>query len=88
MDNTIYSAEFAKKLCDEYHLLTNRINRSIKEAVRYGRYETNLVLATDCYDYAKIVKCIDYFKDLGYDVSIQTENCFLDDSVEISISWR
>ena len=61
MDNTIYSAEFAKKLCDEYHSLTDRINRSIKEAVRYGRYETNLV---------------------------QTENCFLDDSVVVSISWR
>lgn len=36
MNNTIYSAEFAKKLCDEYNSLTNRINRSIKEAVSEG----------------------------------------------------
>lgn len=31
MENTIYTAEFARKLCDEYNSLTNKINRYIKK---------------------------------------------------------
>lgn len=58
MHNTIYSAEFAKRLCDEYNSLTNRINRSIKEAVSEGMYQTSVVLANGCSDYDSIEECV------------------------------
>jgi hypothetical protein len=87
MHNTIYSAEFAKRLCDEYNSLTNRINRSIKEAVSEGMYQTSVVLANGCSDYDRIVECVTQFENLGYHISIRNEKLFNNNVVRISISW-
>ena len=87
MNNTIYSAEFAKQLCDEYNSLTNRINRSIKEAISEGMYQTSVVLANGCYDYDRIVECVTQFENLGYHISIRNEKLFNNNVVRISISW-
>jgi hypothetical protein len=70
MENTIYSAEFAKQICDEYNSLTNKMNRSIKEAVSKGEYETSLLLPTNCCDHDDVVECFNQFKNLGYDIYI------------------
>lgn len=88
MENTIYSAEFAKQICDEYNSLTNKINRSIKEAVSKGEYETGLVVPTNCYDYDTVVECFNQFKDLGYDISIGNDDRLGPNFCMISISWR
>lgn len=88
MENTIYSAEFARKLCDEYNSLTNTINRYIKEAVNTGKYQTEFVVTTSCSDYDRIVECLNQFEDLGYCISIRNENLFNNDSFRISISWE
>ena len=87
MNNTIYSAEFAKRLCDEYNSLTNRINRSIKEAVSEGMYQTSVVLANGYSDYDRIVECVTQFENLGYQISIRNEKLFNNNVVRISISW-
>lgn len=88
MENIIYSAEFARKLCDDYNSLTNTINRYIKEAVNTGRYQTDFVVTKACSDYDKLVECLNQFEDLGYCISIRNENLFNNDSVRISISWE
>ena len=87
MNNTIYSAEFAKQLCDEYNSLINRINRSIKEAVSEGMYQTRVVLANGCSDYDSIEECVNQLENLGYHISIRNEKLFNNNVVSISISW-
>lgn len=88
MDNTVYSAEFANQLCDEYNSLPNRINRSIKEAVSEGIYQTSVVLTNACSDYDRIVECVNQFENLGYSISIRNEKIFNNNNVvRISISW-
>ena len=76
MENTIYTAKFAKQLCDEYNSLPNRINRSIKEAVSEGIYKTSVVLTNACSDYDRIVECVNQFENLGYSISIRNEKIF------------
>lgn len=88
MNNPIYSAEFAKQVCDEYNSLTNKMNRSIKEAVSKGEYETSLVLPTNCYDYDNVVECFNQFKNLGYDISVGNDDRLGYDFFRISISWE
>lgn len=88
MENTIYTAEFAKQICDEYNSLTNKINRSIKEAVSEGEYETDLVLPTNFYDYDNVVEVFNQFKNLGYDISIGNDDRFGHNFFRVSISWR
>lgn len=87
MENTIYSAEFAKQLCDEYNSLPNKINRAIKEAVSEGMYKTSVVLTNDCSDYDRIVECVNQFENLGYYISIRNEKLFNNNVVRISILW-
>lgn len=87
MENTIYSAEFAKQICDEYNSLTNKINRSIKQAVSEGKYETSFLLPTNCYDNDDVVECFNQFKNLGYDILIRNDDRFGRDFCMISISW-
>lgn len=88
MNDTIYSAEFAKQLCDEYNSIQSQLNRAIKEAVSYGNYYTSFVLTNAFSDYDRIVECINKFENLGYNVTIQNENLFDRDSVRIIISWN
>ena len=88
MNDTIYSAAFAKQLCDEYNSLQNRINRSIKEAVSEGIYKTSLVVNNACSDYDEIVNCVNKFGMLGYGTLIQNENLFNREVCRISISWE
>lgn len=88
MNDTIYSAEFARQLCDEYNSLQNRINRAIKEAVSKGSYSTNLLVGNACSDYDEIVDCVNRFGMLGYTTLIQNENLFNRDVCRITISWE
>lgn len=88
MENTIYTAKFARQLCDEYNSLTHTINRYIKEAVKTGRYKTEFVVTKACSDHDKLLECLNLLEDLGYCISIRNENLFNNDSVRISISWE
>ena len=88
MNDTIYSAEFAKQICDEYNSLTNKINRSIKEAVSEGIYQTSIVVNNSCSDYDRIIDCVNKFENLGYYVSVRKENLFNRDVCRITIYWN
>lgn len=87
MNDTIYSAEFARQLCDEYNSLKNRINRAIKEAVSEGIYQTSVVVNNACLDHDEIVNCVKKFGMAGYTTLIQEESIFKRDVCRILISW-
>ena len=88
MNDTIYSAEFAKQLCDEYNSVTNQINRAIKEAVSNGKYYCTVVIPYQDLHSEYITKSLDEFRALGYRVSHVCDNsCPVNNSVKMLIKW-
>lgn len=87
MNDTIYSAEFAKQLCDEYNSVTNQINRAIKEAVSNGKYYCTVVIPYQD-PYSDITKSLSEFRELGYLVSeVCGNSCPVNNSMKILIKW-
>lgn len=82
-----FSGTFRDGTRPDFYSLTNKINRSIKEAVSKGEYETSLLLPTNCYDHDDVVECFNQFKNLGYDIFIGNDDRFGRDFCRISISW-
>lgn len=88
MNDTIYSAEFAKQLCDEYNSVTNIINRAIKEAVSKGQYCCNVVIPYQGLSSEDLVKSRNEFLKLGYRVEEVFDNsCLVNLTVKLLISW-
>lgn len=87
MNDTIYSAKFAKQLCDEYNSLQNRINRAIKEAVSQGQYYSTIVICNHDTDDEDILDEVKRFSGLGYRLDLLNYNFFVPHSVKINIFW-
>lgn len=85
MRDTIYSAEFAKQLCDEYNQVKNHINRAIKEAVSNGQYYCHVLILNHGIVDEDIVKAISEFEEYGYRV-VEVFNS-VNDSVKLLIRW-
>lgn len=88
MNDTIYSAEFAKQQCDEYNSVTNQINRAIKEAVSKGKYYCTVVIPNQDTYSEDLTKSLSEFRALGYRVSHVCDNsCLVNNSVKMLIRW-
>lgn len=85
MNDTIYSAAFAKQLCDEYNSVQNRINRAIKEAVSKGQYFSTLVIPNHDTDDEDVLAEVKRFSELGYTLDVLNYNFFVPHSVKINI---
>lgn len=86
MIDTIYSAEFAKQICDEYNRVKNQINRAIKEAVSNGQYYCHLLIFNHSIVDEDIVKAISEFEEYGYRVS-ELLTSINNNSVKLLIRW-
>lgn len=87
MNDTIYSAEFAKQLCNEYHTVEHQINREIKEAVSNGNYRCGIFMTGHDKDDEDIVNAVNKFRMLGYRVQIFNYDFCAKHSVKLEIHW-
>ena len=88
MPDTIYSAVFAKQLCDEYNQVRSQINRASKEAVSNGQYYCHVLIPNHYIVDEDIVKAISEFEEYGYRVvGIFNYNSSVNDSVKMLIRW-